>query len=203
VWKIPPLQPRSPGDETTPAVVGHQPLHRSPLEVLDRTVVFTASPVWYATISPETSSFVHFDILHDLDGGGSLTRYVARYNPDGGPSYLPVQVEMSTLEKMNATSAETAVSLRTGSNEFYVLWWKGTSLFMQLSKLSSNSVSVSQTSAVQLAVPYIDGHQYGQIVCCPLSGRICILYGDVEVDGAYRAICVMDFLKSSDDWICL
>jgi hypothetical protein len=195
VWKIPALQARN-GDDEMPVAREQMPVIRESHGVsalTSDTVRVTLSPVWYASVSPRTTSFVHFDLLYDFESGGRVNRYVAKYEEnagDGSPTYVPRLVESSRLGNLKVESSFTALSIRSGSEDFYLMWCDGTRLTMHLSTRSKTSEdgSTSQTRPVALSVPLMHGARYGQVVTCPVSGRVCSLSLDLKV------IHVTDFL---------
>jgi hypothetical protein len=178
VWRIPALQPRVPGVE--PLVESQKPLICVPYSV-PGVLRVALNPSWYLAIPSLGPWSVHFDVLHTVEGdAGQLARYVLKPvnvpRDSGLPRNIPVLKEQSSLSNISPRSASHALSVRSGSDDLFLLWRESNVFCMHISVPSSPSQMVVPISGPRPRFP-----SYGYMACCPASGKICVICGEGHV----------------------
>jgi hypothetical protein len=202
VWNIPPLQQRY-GEDVAIIEPQAEPLFYLEYDVSNFYTVRVNPPVpsasWYC-YNPSGISRTSFDLFRTVttitfdeetqdsneEDSGKIYRYVI--TPTNlSPPHMPVLAAPFVIHRFPYVH-HTAKSIRSGSNDHYLVCFDNGQLFIHLSTLYDRGYP-TQLEMCRVRVPWLHPDEDVQVVACPFSGRVCLSFSD--------GILVMDLASTN------
>jgi hypothetical protein len=182
VWNIPPLQQRY-GEDVAIIEPQTEPLFYLEYDVskLNTHNPPVPSASWYC-YNPSGTSRTSFDLFQTVttitfdeetedsneEDSGKIYRYVIMPT-NLSPPHMPVLAAPFVIHRFP--------SVRSGSNDHYLVCFDDGQLFIHLSTLHDSGYP-TQLEMCHVRVPWIHLDDDVQVVACPFSGRVCLSFRD-------------------------